>query len=89
MLIDKFSRFYKKPCYYLDNLCVDFRYHRLGIGKILVDSGIQEARRRDLPVGTEASPKGEGLYRKMGFEQVGVWTVTPEFRIPVMSLAKP
>jgi hypothetical protein len=24
----------------------------------------------------------------MGFEQVGVWTVTPEFRIPVMSLAK-
>jgi len=68
-------RFYAKSCYYLDNLCVDFRYQRLGIGGKLLEWGIETAKGKGLGVQTEAGPMGEGLYRKMGFKQVGVWGV--------------
>jgi len=67
--------FYAKSCYYLDNLCVDFRYQRMGIGGKLLEWGIEKAKGLSLDVQTEAGPMGVGLYRKMGFEQVGVWGV--------------
>ena len=61
--------FYKGPCFYLDNLCVDFRCQRMGIGTLLLENGIDIARQKKLPVGTEASAKGAGLYTKLGFEE--------------------
>ncbi|MCJ1272690.1 hypothetical protein MMC21_000477 [Puttea exsequens] len=82
------ERYYQERCYYLDNLCVDFRYQRLGIGRLLLDWGINIARQRKHSIGTEASVKGVGLYRKMGFEQVGLWKIA-DIEIPVMKLATP
>lgn len=82
------KEFYQEPCFYLDNLCVDFRYQRMGIGTFLLESGIGIARQKRLAVGTEASLKGAGLYRKMGFAQVGNWKVG-QFEVPVMKLPTP
>jgi predicted N-acetyltransferase YhbS len=69
------NRFYKEPCYYLDNLAVDFRFQRKGIGGVLVQWGLENARRLELSACTEAGPMSEGLYTKMGFQKVGDWTV--------------
>jgi GNAT superfamily N-acetyltransferase len=74
-ILTHFSRFYANSCYYLDNLCVDFRYQRMGIGGKLLEWGIETAKGKGLGMQTEASPMGVGLYRKMGFQQVGVWGV--------------
>ncbi|KAK0507544.1 hypothetical protein JMJ35_010067 [Cladonia borealis] len=69
------QRFYATGCYYLDNLCVDFRHQRRGIGTCLVEQGLQHARGKGLAVQTEASPKGLGLYQKLGFKNIGTWRV--------------
>jgi GNAT superfamily N-acetyltransferase len=58
----------------------------MGIGTLLLGSGIERARAQGLSMGTEASVKGLGLYRKMGFTQVGVWSIA-KFKLPVMKLA--
>ena len=58
----------------------------MGIGMMLLDQGISNARQLKLGLGTEASVKGVGLYRKRGFEEVGVWKVGG-FELPVMRLA--
>lgn len=55
---DHVDSFYQEPCYYLDNLCVDFRYQRLGRGSLLLQWGLEVADEKKLCVGTEASPKG-------------------------------
>lgn len=88
-LID-LNRFYAESCYYLDNLCVDFRYQRKGIGALLLDWGIKHARNQSLPIQTEAGPMGVGLYLKNNFKQIGVWELTPlEMNLPVMKLTDP
>ena len=88
-LID-LNRFYAESCYYLDNLCVDFRYQRKGIGALLLDWGIKHARNQRLPIQTEASPMGVGLYLKNNFKRIGVWELTVlEMSLPVMKLADP
>ncbi|CAG1962317.1 unnamed protein product [Fusarium graminearum] len=69
--------------YYLDNLTVDFCFQRRGIGKELVQRGLEEATRINLPAMTEASLKGEGLYYRLGFEKIAVWDVCG-FKLPVM-----
>ncbi|KAF4454933.1 acyl-CoA N-acyltransferase [Fusarium austroafricanum] len=74
--------------YYLDNLTVDFRFQRRGIGKELVQKGLKEAARLDLPAMTEASIRGESLYYKMGFEKMAIWDVCG-FRLPVMRWTQP
>ncbi|PMD53092.1 uncharacterized protein K444DRAFT_619758 [Hyaloscypha bicolor E] len=81
---------YQESCYYLDNLCVDFRYHRLGIGTLLLKWGLEVAQKHKLWVGTEAAPKGLGLYLKHGFKQVGWFIVVVhdvEHRAPVLRLS--
>jgi len=70
------EKFYSsEPVYYLDNLTVDFRFQRKGIGLALLQDGIQEGQKRGLPIKTEASPAGELLYNQAGFEKVGEWKV--------------
>jgi GNAT superfamily N-acetyltransferase len=81
--------FYQESCYYLDNLCADFRYQRRGIGSLLLDWGLKVADEMKLSVATEAGPKGHGLYLKHGFKQTGWFTVAAdgeEFRMPVLKL---
>ncbi len=68
---------------------MDFRYQRCGVGRELVQWGLRAAKEKKLWVGTEASPKGLGLYLKLGFEQVGWFTVAVqgvENRTPVLRL---
>ncbi|CAG8976480.1 hypothetical protein HYALB_00010616 [Hymenoscyphus albidus] len=77
------------PTLYLDALCVDFRYQRHGIGKQLLETGLDLAKAKGWDVWTEASPMGLGLYLKMGFRQVGEFVVgEPEVgegvRMPVL-----
>ena len=61
----------------------------------MVEWGVAEARRLGLPASTEAGPKGEGLYRRFGFKEIGTWTVqAPDleqktFDMPVMRLDEP
>ena len=50
-------------------LFVDPEYHRKGIGKMLMQFGHEVADSLMLPVWLEASVKGEGLYRALGFEE--------------------
>lgn len=69
---------------------MDFRYQRCGVGTQLVQWGLGTAKEKKLWVGTEASPRGLGLYLKLGFEQVGWFTVAVqgvEIRIPVLRLS--
>jgi hypothetical protein len=47
----------------------------MGIGGKLLKWGIVTAKGKGLGLQTEAGPMGVGLYRKMGFEQVGIWKV--------------
>lgn len=67
----------------------------MGIGAKLLEWGVAEACRRGLPAYTEASPKGEGLYKRAGFTEIGTWTVeAPDreegsFEMPVMRLENP
>jgi ribosomal protein S18 acetylase RimI-like enzyme len=45
-----------------------------GIGKRLMAEVLRRAERDGVMVGLESSPKGEGLYRKLGFELLGRFT---------------
>lgn len=68
-------RYYTDTCYYLDNVCADFRCQRSGIGSTLVKWGLASARSKGLPAMTEAGPMGLGMYLKLGFQQIGIWKV--------------
>ncbi|KAI9810760.1 MAG: hypothetical protein M1827_006098 [Pycnora praestabilis] len=46
-------------------------FGRRGIGKQLLDWGLDIATKEDVPVALLASPKGQGLYLKNGFRIVG------------------
>lgn len=81
-------RFYQDRCYYLDNLAVDFRYQRRGFGEALMRWGMDQAHEKQLPISTEASTKGLGLYQKLGFERIGWWHIL-DFELPVMRRPAP
>ena len=62
---------------------MDFRLHRRGIGKLLVEHGLAQAAELGLCAMTEASEKGYGLYRQLGFEKIADWDVCG-MSLPVM-----
>jgi GNAT superfamily N-acetyltransferase len=49
-------------------IAVDPKYQRCGIGTRLLQWGLEQAERERVPVALEASEKGFGLYKKMGFK---------------------
>jgi GNAT superfamily N-acetyltransferase len=69
------AEFYQNSCYYLDNVCVDFRYQRQGLGRLMIEWGLEEAKKRGLDIMTEAGEMGLGLYMKLGFQQIGTWVL--------------
>jgi predicted N-acetyltransferase YhbS len=83
-----YSCYSSETVYYLDNLTVDFRFQRRGIGQQLVQKGLEEAARLKLPAMTEASFEGKGLYYKLGFQKIAVWDVCG-FRLPVLRWNQP
>lgn len=46
-------------------------WQRRGVGRLLCERGMEEARKEKLPAMLEASPVGEGLYASLGFRVIG------------------
>lgn len=51
------------------------KYQRKGVGHLLVEWGLQNAKREDVPAALEASTNGGRLYAKLGFKTVSWMTV--------------
>ena len=78
----------------LANIVVHGQYHRRGVGKALMETGLKLARERNVAITLTAGPNGRSLYTSVGFkelgydecsvpnedEKIGVWTMiwTPE-----------
>lgn len=54
----------------LFTLVVDRKYHRKGIGSLLLKDGLKEADEAGLQCVLGASPEGLSLYKKHGFVEV-------------------
>ncbi|KAJ5101276.1 GNAT family acetyltransferase [Penicillium alfredii] len=75
--------------WYLGHLAVDPKHQRRGIGRQLVEWGLQQARQEEVCVGLEASIKGTGLYEKLGFHTINTKDLTPEIAIQAMVQESP
>jgi GNAT superfamily N-acetyltransferase len=62
---ERANRWYVQSCVILEE------YQRKGIGKRLIEKVVERAEREGVIIGLEASARGEGLYRKLGFELLG------------------
>lgn len=51
-------------------------WQRRGVGKALVQDGIQRAQKDGLPIFLSGSPKGVPLYKSLGFEVRAVQELT-------------
>lgn len=68
----------RRPYVLLHVLATRPEHMRRGIGAISMKWGVEKADELGLPMYLEGSPKGVGLYRKWGFEEVDVlpWDAT-------------
>ncbi|KLJ07947.1 hypothetical protein EMPG_16574 [Blastomyces silverae] len=57
--------------WYVGILAIHPSYQRRGIGKLLVQWGIEQGKAENVPVGLEPSLMGIGLYKKLGFRDLG------------------
>jgi len=55
----------------LNSLAVDKKHQRKGIGRMLVQWGIDRAAKERKDILIVANPTGAPLYRKTGFEEIG------------------
>jgi ribosomal protein S18 acetylase RimI-like enzyme len=51
-------------------LAIAPEYQRKGIGGLLTDACLQEAKEKKIGVGLLASPQGKGLYLRKGFKEI-------------------
>ena len=58
---------------WLSFICVDPKFQRKGVGKKLMQWGMNRADKERVPIGLASSPAGEKLYHDCGFEEVGVF----------------
>ena len=68
----------KEPHLYCFILFADVEYQRMGAGRMIMQWGNDVADALMLPCFIEASEYGEGLYRKMGYEDVQRYSWTNE-----------
>ncbi|KAI9645760.1 hypothetical protein NHQ30_005192 [Ciborinia camelliae] len=67
-------------------LAVNPKFHRRGIGGMMMKYGIDLAQKEQVPIILEASPAGNQLYTKFGFEETGRTEVFPEVFVVAMQL---
>ena len=53
------------------SVVVEPAYQRRGIGQLIMTSVIERSEKEGVPLGLEATPAGEALYSKLGFEMLG------------------
>ncbi|KAJ5109888.1 GNAT family acetyltransferase [Penicillium argentinense] len=70
--------------WFLSTVAVDPVHQRRGLGRLLVQWGLDRAREEQTPVGLEASLQGISLYEKMGFRTVATVEVVPGLTVPAM-----
>jgi ribosomal protein S18 acetylase RimI-like enzyme len=75
--------------WYLDTLGVNPQYQRKGIGRMLLDWGVERANSENVPVLLESTAYGEGLYRKAGFLDFDRVELTESIGMPAMILPPP
>lgn len=63
--------FHKIPeRWHLDGLAVDPSYQRRGIGRKLMEWGMERSKEEGVPITLTASPAGLSLYQSIGFKEV-------------------
>ncbi|KAJ9150121.1 Acyl-CoA N-acyltransferase [Coniochaeta hoffmannii] len=70
----------KKDVWYLVILAVDPAYQGRGVGKILVQWGIDKAKAQGKGIFLSATPAGKPFYKRMGLQDAGAFEIwgTPE-----------
>jgi ribosomal protein S18 acetylase RimI-like enzyme len=56
--------------YHVQSLTISPDWQRRGMGAALMEEVLSKAKQEAVPIGLEASPVGEKLYRKMGFRKL-------------------
>jgi GNAT superfamily N-acetyltransferase len=56
------------------SIVVDLNYQGKGLGRLLMKEVLKRAKEDGVPVGLNASPHGEFLYRKLGFKKIAGFT---------------
>jgi GNAT superfamily N-acetyltransferase len=64
--------------WHTNSVVVSPDYQGKGIGKLLMAEVLKKAQRERVPCGLTASPHGEFLYRKLGFDFLGDFSNRPE-----------
>lgn len=59
-----------RPHWYLELLSIKKEYQRKGIGRMLVEWGLERADAEGVECALAATPEGKGLYEKYGFKEV-------------------
>jgi len=67
-------------------LAVDPKFHRRGIGGMMLQWGIDAAKKEQVPVVLEATPAGTQLYRRFGFQETGRTELFPDVAVVAMKL---
>ncbi|PSN69735.1 acyl-CoA N-acyltransferase [Corynespora cassiicola Philippines] len=65
------------PAYGIMDIAVHPKHQGRGIARKLVEWGMRKAREEGLPIELSATPAGSKLYKKLGFEKIGVWRWKP------------
>jgi GNAT superfamily N-acetyltransferase len=79
------TRHHQGSFLYLDILCVDFRFHRRGVGADLICTGQGLASQNNLSIRTETTHNNLPFYTRLGFSQDGEWEVqTPSGLEPML-----
>lgn len=52
-------------------MIVSPKWQGKGVGRLVMSEGLKQAQEENVIMGLQASPTGEKLYRKLGFEMLG------------------
>lgn len=61
--------------WHVQSVVIDPAWQGKGIGRLIVSKGVQRAQQERVIMGLSASPAGAHLYRKLGFEMLGNFTM--------------